>query len=104
MVTIPHELVRFRCGADATHYLGSVALYSIVQAVFPELAVERGTADSQGSGDPRHTAAMVFQGKGDELPLDVGKGGDSPIGIEEPVRNCLPRFSCSRGSGSGVDM
>src|SRR5262245_53885246 len=46
----------------------------LVEAILPELAIERGTADAETAGDFAHVAGIMLDGQANDVALDGFQG------------------------------
>src|SRR6478609_5444748 len=93
-----------RNGNVAVPRLGRVAFDTILGGVVAELAVESGAADLERPRHFRHPSAVMLERESNELAFEIGQRCHFAPGIEEAVRDRVPRFALpSRPNGIDVN-
>src|SRR5690606_345810 len=106
-LTIALEFVSRACGATATSTRGSsgrVAFDAVVEAIIPQLAIERRAPDPQRSRHPRHAATIVAESEGDKFALEIGQCRDLAPRVEKSIGNRLSIRFVTLPRRSRVDM
>ena len=82
---------------------GRVAFDTILEAIVSELAVESGAADLERPRHLRHPSPIMLERESNELAFEIGERCHFAPGIEEAVRNGLPRFTLAPRP-NGIDV